>query len=202
MAKKTKKTIKKKKPAKCGIGVHCSYKKMVAVDTLKPNPENPNTHPEKQVDKLATIIKGHGWRHPIVVSRRSGLIVSGHCRLAAAQKLGLKKAPVDFQDFKSRSEERAVLLADNIVQEFAETDAEKMSDVMARLEKAKYNLDFTALDAKQIEGYMQKEEDKKDDVQIPETQNNVLVECIDEDEQKKCYELLCEKGFKCRLLTI
>jgi ParB-like chromosome segregation protein Spo0J len=140
------KSAKRKK----AIAVHCSHQKMVAIDQLKPNPENPNSHPDGQVDKLAAIIKAHGWRHPITVSNRSGYIVSGHCRRAAAEKLGLVKCPVDFQDFKSKAEERAVLLADNVIAELAEINAEKMSDIIAALEKARYDLDLTALTAEQI----------------------------------------------------
>lgn len=64
--------------------VHCSFTKMVATADLKPNPDNPNTHPKAQVEKLAKIITAHGWRHPITVSKRSGFIVAGHCRLLAA----------------------------------------------------------------------------------------------------------------------
>ena len=145
---------KNKAPAASGVPVHCSHRKMVAIGGLKPNPENPNSHPAAQVDKLAAIIKGHGWRHPITVSNRSGFIVSGHCRLLAAEKLGLKKCPVDYQDFKSKAEERAVLVADNVITELAETDVEKMSDIIAALEKSKYNLDLTALTAEQIEGHL------------------------------------------------
>jgi len=145
---------KKSKDENGGPQVHCSYQKMVPVEDLKPNPQNPNTHPEAQVDKLASIIEAHGWRHPITVSNRSGCIVAGHCRLAAAVKLGLKKCPVDFQDFKSKAEEMAVLVADNIIGEFSETDAEKMSDIIAALEKAGYDLELTALTAEQIDEYL------------------------------------------------
>jgi len=148
------KSKSKKAPAASGIIVHCSYQKMVAIGELVPNPENPNTHPAGQVDKLAAIIKAHGWRHPITVSKQSGLIVSGHCRRAAAEKLSLARCPVDFQAFKSKAEERAVLVADNVIGELAEEDFEKMADIVASLEKSKYNLDLTALTAEQVEEYL------------------------------------------------
>lgn len=152
------------------IPVHCSHAKMVAIGELKPNPENPNSHPARQIEKLAAIIKAHGWRHPITVSNRSGFIVSGHCRLMAAKKLGLKKCPVDYQAFKSKAEERAVLLADNVIGELAEEDFEKMSDIVAALEKSRYNLELTALTAEQIEGYLGgKDEKKKISIEVKHT---------------------------------
>ena len=152
MAKKVKsKKVKGKKAAAAsGVPVHCSHQKMVAIGRLKPNPENPNSHPAAQVAKLAAIIKAHGWRHPITVSNRSGFIVSGHCRLLAAEKLRLAKCPVDYQHFKSKAEERAVLIADNVIAELAETDYGKMSDILDELEEENYPLELTGLDQKDL----------------------------------------------------
>ena len=165
MATKTKSKIENRKSS-MSLQVHCSHQKMVAISELKPNPENPNSHPAAQVDKLAAIITAHGWRHPITVSNRSGFIVSGHCRLMAAEKLGVKQCPVDFQDFKSKAEERAVLVADNIIGEFSEMDVDKMSDIIATLEKAGYDLELTALTTEQIEGFLRGESgsDPADDI--------------------------------------
>jgi len=145
---------KKSKDENGGPQVHCSYQKMVPVEKLKPNPQNPNTHPEAQIDKLASIIEAHGWRHPITVSNRSGCIVAGHCRLAAAVKLGLKKCPVDFQDFKSEAEEQAVLIADNKIGELSEIDGLAMADLLCELDQANYPLGLTAMDASEIEQYV------------------------------------------------
>ncbi len=118
------------------------------------HPANPNKHSEKQVEKLARLIEIHGWRHPITVSNRSGFIVSGHCRHMAAQLKGLKQVPVDMQDFANEAEELAVLIADNIVQEFAEVDGLKMADVLVALDEVNYPLELTALDPDQIEDYV------------------------------------------------
>ena len=139
---------------KSDIPVYCSYQKMVLLAGLKPNPENPNSHPTAQVEKLAAVIKGHGWRHPITVSNQSGFIISGHCRRLAAKKLGLAKCPVDYQDFKSKAEERAVLVADNVIAELAETDTAKMSDLLIELEAADYNLELTTIDAKKLDSIL------------------------------------------------
>ncbi len=133
------------------IRIFCSNQKVVSIDELKPNPLNPNTHPTAQVEKLTKIIRAHGWRHPITVSNRSGFIVSGHCRLYAAQRLGVKSVPVDYQDFKSEAEELAVLIADNKIQELAETDTSKMADIVHELEAADYDLTLAAVDFDELE---------------------------------------------------
>ncbi len=105
-----------------GVEVWCEFGKLVQVDELRPNPRNPNTHPQRQVELLAKNIRHFGWRHPITVSKRSGLIVSGHGRLMAAQQLGIKIVPVDFQDFADDDDELAVLVADNRLAELASVD--------------------------------------------------------------------------------
>lgn len=115
--------------------VHCKYDKLVAVKDIKPNPKNPNIHPKQQIDLLAKVLKETGWRAPIVVSNRSGLVVKGHGRLSAAQRAGMKEVPVDFQDYDSADEERADLLADNKIAELSATDKELVKSLLGDFEE-------------------------------------------------------------------
>ena len=78
------------------VAVWYAHDDIVACAELKPNPKNPNTHPAGQIKLLGKIIKDQGWRMPITVSKRSGLVVKGHGRLEAAFKVGILKAPVDL----------------------------------------------------------------------------------------------------------
>lgn len=104
------------------IPVFCAYDKIVKIEELKPNPANPNKHPATQIKKLAENIASLGWRNPITVSTLSGLIVKGHGRLMAAQFLDCKEVPVDYQEYATKEEESADLLADNRIQELSEID--------------------------------------------------------------------------------
>lgn len=117
------------------VEVHCSHNEMVDLFSLTPNPRNPNTHPTKQIELLAKIIKNYGWRHPIIVSKKSGFIVAGHGRREAALLLNLEKVPVDYQDFKNEAEEWAVLINDNKIAELAEMDQEELASLVAELGK-------------------------------------------------------------------
>ena len=145
------------------IPIHCSFDKMVPLERLVPNPRNPNYHPSAQIEKLSVLIREHGWRHPITVSKRSGFIVAGHCRIEAAKLLELKEVPVDEQRFKNEAEEWAVLIADNVIAEFSQTDAELMSELLAELNEADYALEFTGLDARDIGHYLGDEPDPQAD---------------------------------------
>jgi hypothetical protein len=112
-----------------GIPVWCVFDKIVDVTLLNRNPQNPNMHPESQVQLGARIIKGQGWRACITVSNQSGLITKGHGRLDFALKLGAKEVPVDYQDYATPALEWADVLADNRLSELAEMDILKVKEI-------------------------------------------------------------------------
>ena len=112
-----------------GIDVWCSFEKLIPVEELKPNPRNPNTHPQRQIELLAKNIQHFGWRQNITVSKLSGFIVSGHGRLMAAKHLGAQIVPVDFQDFADENEELAVLVADNRLAELSTLDLNELEKI-------------------------------------------------------------------------
>ena len=112
------------------IAVYCAHDKIVDTDALVGNPRNPNKHPKEQIAALAKIIKRQGWRHPIVVSNRSGFVVKGHGRLLAAKELKASQVPVDYQDYESEASEYADLMADNKIQEFSELDLKMSAGIL------------------------------------------------------------------------
>lgn len=113
-----------------GIPVFCSYDDIVQIGQIKPNPKNPNTHPESQIKMLADIIQANGWRNNITVSTRSCLIVRGHGRLLAAQRIGLSAVPVEYQDYASEAEELADSAADNRLSELSVVDDSLLSELL------------------------------------------------------------------------
>ena len=126
-----------------GVPIYCAHDKVVPIAEIKPNPKNPNQHPKEQIKLLAKIIKTQGWRAPVTVSTRSGLVVRGHGRLMAAQHLGLDSVPVDFQHYKSNDAELADLLADNKIAELAEIDSQMLAEVFQDLDPDAIDIDIT-----------------------------------------------------------
>ncbi len=108
--------------------VQCAYDKMVGVRDLMPHPKNPNRHPKSQIELLAKVIKRHGWRAPITISKLSGFMVRGHARHLAAELLKCTKVPADFQEYASEEEELEDLMADNQVQELSFLDNEQTAE--------------------------------------------------------------------------
>ena len=133
-----------------GIPVHCAHDELADIANLIPNPRNPNKHGDKQVAMLAKIIRHQGWRAPIVVSKRSGFIVTGHGRLEAAKLLGVQSVPVNRQDFATEADEWAHVIADNRIAELAETDDALLKELLAELD-GKIDMDLSGFDAGELE---------------------------------------------------
>jgi hypothetical protein len=124
--------------------IECAYDELRAVGDLREHPRNPNTHPARQVELLAKIIRETGWRSPIVVSARSGFVVKGHGRLMAARLAGFAEAPVDVQEYESEAQELADMVADNRIAELAEMDGGLLDQVLVDLREVEgFDMDLT-----------------------------------------------------------
>lgn len=134
-----------------GVPVFCAHDKVVDIETLVPNPKNPNQHPDTQIQLLGRIIRQTGWRQPITISKRSGFIVKGHGRLLAARLEGMKEAPVDYQNYTNEAEEYADLVADNRIAELAETDNKLLADIFADIDTGEIPMELTGYTEDEVE---------------------------------------------------
>jgi hypothetical protein len=82
------------------------------IERLVPYDRNARTHSPAQVGQIAASIQEFGFTNPILVADDAG-IIAGHGRLAAAQRLGLKKVPVVVLGHLAETQRRAYVLADN-----------------------------------------------------------------------------------------
>lgn len=133
-----------------GIPVFCAFDKIVPVGEVKPNPKNPNQHPEEQIDLLAKIIRAQGWRAPVTVSTLSGLVVRGHGRLMAAIHAGLSHVPVDYQHYDSEEAETADLIADNRIAELAEIDNKMLAELFGGFDAEAIDVSLTGYTADDV----------------------------------------------------
>lgn len=133
------------------VPVFCAHDAIVDVAKLVPNPKNPNQHPDNQIQILGRIIRQTGWRQPITVSKRSGFIVKGHGRLAAALLEGVKEVPVDYQNYTNDAEEYADLVADNRIAELAEIDNKLLADIFADIDTGEIPMELTGYTEDEME---------------------------------------------------
>ena len=96
----------------------------VDINSIKPYENNPRKN-DKAVEYVANSIKEFGFKVPIVIDK-DGVIVAGHTRYKASQKLGINEVPVVVADDLNEEQINAFRLADNKVSELAEWDNEKL----------------------------------------------------------------------------
>ena len=135
-----------------GVPVFCRYDEIRKVADLKENPDNPNRHPDTQIERLAEVIRLAGWRAPITVSDLSGMIVKGHGRLAAAKLAGLEEVPVEIQHYETPEHERADLIADNHIAELADLDDDALKLLIRQMsESGEFPLTLTGFSDREID---------------------------------------------------
>lgn len=113
---------------------------------LQPYARNARTHSEEQVAQIAASIAEFGFTNPILAGS-DGIIVAGHGRLAAAQKLGLEIVPVVVLDHLTPTQRRALVIADNRIAENAGWDDAMLRIELEALMGEGFDLDITGFDA-------------------------------------------------------
>lgn len=116
----------------------------VNIDSIKPYEGNPRTISDGAIEKVAASIQEFGFQQPIVADK-DGVIVVGHTRHLAAQKLGLKKVPVVYADKLTDEQVKAYRLADNKTNEFTFWDDDKLLKELEAIELNMEPFGFTEL---------------------------------------------------------
>ena len=138
---------------------------------LLPYARNARTHSDEQVAQIAASIAEFGFTNPILAGS-DGVIVAGHGRLAAAQKLGLEVVPVVVLDHLSPTQRRALVIADNRIAENAGWDDAMLRIEIASLQDDDFDLSLTGFDADSLAELMAGDEPdgegQTDDDAVPE----------------------------------
>ncbi len=142
---------------------------------LRPYARNARTHSEAQVAQIAASMVEFGFTNPILVGS-DGVIVAGHGRFAAAQKLGLETVPVVVLDHLTPTQRRALVIADNRIAENAGWNEAMLQIELAALQEDSFDLSLTGFDADALADLLAGEEttvegqtDEDDAPDIPET---------------------------------
>ena len=118
-------------------------------DKLVPYARNARTHSPEQVAQIAASIAEFGFTNPILAGS-DGVIVAGHGRLAAAQKLGLSTVPVVVLDHLTPTQRRALVIADNRIAENAGWDEELLRLELEEIKLDDFDLSLTGFDADEL----------------------------------------------------
>jgi DNA modification methylase len=115
---------------------------------ITPYEKNPRQN-DAAVEAVAASIREFGFRQPIVVDAE-GVIICGHTRFKAAQKLGLAKVPVHVATDLTPEQIRAYRIADNKTGELATWDLELLPIEIAELQSAGIDWSLLGFDADEL----------------------------------------------------
>ena len=126
---------------------------MWPTEKLIPFVGNARTHTEDQVVQIAASMKEFGFTQPMLVDSSAG-IIAGHCRLRAAQKLGLTEVPVIVMDHLSDAQRRAYILADNQLATLAGWDNEILANQWSQLEEDGFDTSVIGFSEEDVAAFM------------------------------------------------
>jgi len=110
------------------------------ITDVRPYEKNPRIN-DAAVDAVAASLKEFGWRQPIVVDT-DGVIIVGHTRWKAAQKLGLEHVPVHVATDLTEAQIKAYRIADNQTATIAEWDYELLPLELADLQAMNFEMNL------------------------------------------------------------
>jgi DNA modification methylase len=114
------------------------------IERVIPYHRNPRVN-DAAIDAVAASLREFGWRQPIVVDK-DGVIIVGHTRWKAAQKLGLAQVPVHVATDLTPDQIQAYRIADNQTATIAEWDFDLLPLELADLQAANFDLSLLGFD--------------------------------------------------------
>ncbi len=118
------------------------------IERVKPYANNPR-HNEDAVDAVAASLREFGFRQPIVVDGE-GVIVVGHTRYKAAQKLGLERVPVHVATDLTPEQIRAYRIADNKSAELSDWNYDLLPIELGELKACDFDLGLLGFDQDEL----------------------------------------------------
>ena len=122
-------------------------------EKLVPYARNPRVAPEAAVAKVAGSLAEFGWRQPIVVDE-VGVIIAGHTRLLAAQRLGLEQVPVHVAAGLTPQQVKAYRIADNRSAQETSWDFGLLPLELTELSDLGYDMGLTGFDPAELAGIL------------------------------------------------
>lgn len=101
------------------------YKK---ISDLKPYTKNTRKHTDYDIDNIAKSIEKYGFNDAVGIWGKDNIIVEGHGRVLAAEKLGLKEVPCVRLDHLTDKERREYSIIHNKSAELSSWDFDVLNE--------------------------------------------------------------------------
>jgi DNA modification methylase len=126
------------------------------VSELIPYINNSRTHSEEQITQLISSVKEFGFTNPILLAPDNS-IIAGHGRLQAVKRLGHEEVPCIIVQGLTKTQIKALIIADNQLALNAGWDLEKLSVEIEGLEADKFDISLLGFDDKFLNDVLFKE---------------------------------------------
>jgi len=123
---------------------------MAAVKDLIPYARNTRTHSDEQVNQIVSSIKEFGFTNPVLIDEQN-MIIAGHGRVMAANKLKLKKIPTISLNYLTEAQKKAYIIADNRLALNAGWDEDMLKVELEELNDLEFDISLLGFEDKEIE---------------------------------------------------
>lgn len=151
------------------------------VSELLPYARNARTHSDTQVSQLAASIKEFGFNNPVAIDA-DGMILCGHGRVMAAQKLGLTEVPTVCLSHLSDTQKKAYILADNKLALNAGWDNDMLKVELEDLKFSNFDLDLVGFSTEELDEIMNQDEE-------PEVEDDDYTVAVPQEPKAKLGEI-------------
>jgi ParB-like chromosome segregation protein Spo0J len=168
----------------------------INISELIPYARNSRLHSDAQINQLCSSIKEFGFISPVVIDKNN-VIIAGHGRVLAANKLKIEQVPCVRAEHLTDTQIRAYCIVDNRLAETSTWDTEMLSLELKELEELDFDVSIMSFDDKKL---------SEETEEIPEEKDSklkddflLIIKLPNESEQASLYESLTTQGFEVKI---
>lgn len=136
----------------------------IKVSELKGYEKNARIHSAEQIQQVVNSIKEFGFTNPVLIDEEN-ILIAGHGRTEAAKILGLEKVPAIRLNGLSRSQKKALRIADNQLALNATWDEDLLAAELEEIHLENFDLDLLGFDDEFLENLLDLETEEKEVIQ-------------------------------------
>ena len=155
---------------------------------------NPRTHSDKQIVALMASIEEFGFRVPIITNKE-GVVLAGHGRLEAAQRLGLEEVPTIVADGLTKTQQRGFVVGDNKLASMSTWDKDLLLHEVEILLEEEFHIETTGFSTADIDilidGAAVPEDSDQENLQPEDVAEEMIVARLDDVWRLDQHRIFC-----------
>ena len=171
------------------------------IDSLTPYAGNARTHSPEQIAQIAESIQQWGFTNPVIVSAEDGVIIAGHGRVLAAQRLKHVTVPVITITGLSEAKRRALVIADNKLTMNAGWDNDLLAAEIDQLKDEDFDIALLGFTDAELADLVGSPDDPIDHMGVSDVARHLLlIELNDEAALQTLFNELRERGLSVKVM--